>query len=176
SDGRLEQQANGADDKRLSSVKSARYVSSITPCWLHLAAVDRCSTLGCEARLGAFASGICGPVGWFEDIASFSSGPIRGVRGECCVVVGVGCSHLGALSLMDAKATQTLEAMLQDQDRDTIITEPFLPKIRSRYHISFEYELHVPQVRQRPYDSFPNGFGLSFDALEVGLKFHYTRS
>ncbi|RWW17490.1 hypothetical protein GW17_00018580 [Ensete ventricosum] len=31
--------------------------------------------------------------------------------------------------------------------------------------------LHVPLPGQRPYDAFANCFGLSTDALEVGLRF-----
>ncbi|RZR85755.1 hypothetical protein BHM03_00012790 [Ensete ventricosum] len=34
-----------------------------------------------------------------------------------------------------------------------------------------EYELHDPLLGQRPYDVFLNGFGLSIDALEAGLRF-----
>ncbi|CAL9781501.1 unnamed protein product, partial [Musa acuminata subsp. burmannicoides] len=33
------------------------------------------------------------------------------------------------------------------------------------------YGLHAPSPGQHPYDPFPDGFGLSKDALEVGLRF-----
>ncbi|RZR82423.1 hypothetical protein BHM03_00008852 [Ensete ventricosum] len=36
--------------------------------------------------------------------------------------------------------------------------------------ISSEYDLHVSEVGQRPFNPFANGFELLVDALEVGLR------
>ncbi|THU54355.1 hypothetical protein C4D60_Mb10t24220 [Musa balbisiana] len=47
----------------------------------------------------------------------------------------------------------------------------WLGRIRDRYSIPSEYELHVPRSGQRAYDSFPSGFGLTLDALKAGLRF-----
>ncbi|RWW69627.1 hypothetical protein BHE74_00022769 [Ensete ventricosum] len=72
---------------------------------------------------------------------------------------------------MDEKASKALEAMLLEHDKDSVITESFMPHIRTRYFISDEYDLHVPEVDQRLFDPFSNGFVLSVDALEAGLRF-----
>ncbi|RWV90463.1 hypothetical protein GW17_00047328 [Ensete ventricosum] len=72
---------------------------------------------------------------------------------------------------MDEKASKALEAMLLEHDKDSVITESFMPYIRIRYFISDEYDLHVPEVDQRLFDPFSNGFVLSVDALEAGLRF-----
>ncbi|RZR77793.1 hypothetical protein BHM03_00002986 [Ensete ventricosum] len=82
-----------------------------------------------------------------------------------------GCSSSGSLSSMDEKASKALEAMLREYNEDSVISESFLPHIRSMYHISTEYDLHVPEVDQRSFNPFSNGFGLSVDAFEAGLRF-----
>ncbi|RRT84165.1 hypothetical protein B296_00004036 [Ensete ventricosum] len=46
---------------------------------------------------------------------------------------------------MDEKASKALEAMLRAHDEDSVITESFLPHIKTRYHISGEYDLYKPQ-------------------------------
>ncbi|CAL9121070.1 unnamed protein product, partial [Musa textilis] len=46
-----------------------------------------------------------------------------------------------------------------------------LAALQDRYSIPREYRLHAPSPRQCPYDPFPNGFKLTLDALEVGLRF-----
>ncbi|RWW50596.1 hypothetical protein BHE74_00043137 [Ensete ventricosum] len=80
------------------------------------------------------------------------------------------CPLFGSSSSLNEKASIALEAMLREYDEDSVITESFLPMIRSRYHISTKYDLHVPDVGQRPFDSFLNGFGLSVDAFEAGMR------
>ncbi|CAL9040039.1 unnamed protein product [Musa banksii] len=49
--------------------------------------------------------------------------------------------------------------------------QSLLGPIRDCYSIPEDYELHAPRPGQRPYDMFPNGFGLTMDALEAGLRF-----
>ncbi|RWV86629.1 hypothetical protein GW17_00051467 [Ensete ventricosum] len=80
------------------------------------------------------------------------------------------CSSSRSLSSMDDKASTALEAMLREHDDDSVITESFLPKIRSRYHISAEYDMYVPKAGQQPLDPFPNGFVLSIGTFEVGAR------
>ncbi|RRT80417.1 hypothetical protein B296_00000645 [Ensete ventricosum] len=50
------------------------------------------------------------------------------------------------------------------------MTIELLSEVRERYNISREYELHTPLPKQRPYNVYPNGFGLSIDTLEAGLR------
>ncbi|RRT51251.1 hypothetical protein B296_00024766 [Ensete ventricosum] len=45
--------------------------------------------------------------------------------------------------------------------------------IRSRHHISPEYDLMSWRLVSDPFNPFPNGFDLSVDALEAGLKFFF---
>ncbi|RWW26888.1 hypothetical protein GW17_00008702 [Ensete ventricosum] len=71
---------------------------------------------------------------------------------------------------MDANASKALEAMLREYNENSVIFESFLSHIKSRYYISIEYDLHVSTIAQWPFDPFLNGFGLSVDVLEVGLR------
>ncbi|RWW38946.1 hypothetical protein BHE74_00055769 [Ensete ventricosum] len=80
------------------------------------------------------------------------------------------CSLDGSSSSLDEKAIIALEAMLREHDKDLVITQSFLPNVRSRYHISTEYDLHVLDTDQRPFDLFSNGFSLLVDTFEVGLR------
>ncbi|THU70067.1 hypothetical protein C4D60_Mb08t21140 [Musa balbisiana] len=43
--------------------------------------------------------------------------------------------------------------------------------LQDHYSVPKGYELHAPHSGQRPYDSFPNGFRLTTDALEARLRF-----
>lgn len=56
-------------------------------------------------------------------------------------------------------------------DVDSVVTEKLLGPIRDRYSIPKNYGLHALRPDQCPYDPFPNGFGLTTDALEAGLQF-----
>ncbi|RRT49486.1 hypothetical protein B296_00022275 [Ensete ventricosum] len=80
------------------------------------------------------------------------------------------CSPDGSSSSLDEKAIIALEVMLREHDKDSVITQSFLPNVRSRYHISTEYDLHVLDTDQRPFDLFSNGFSLPVDTFEVGLR------
>ncbi|RRT71928.1 hypothetical protein B296_00020942 [Ensete ventricosum] len=75
----------------------------------------------------------------------------------------------GGMSSVDVKAYQALEVMKLCHNFDSIMTEELLGLVQEHYSISDSYELHAPQPKQCPYDSFPNGFGLSINELEVGL-------
>ncbi|RRT38128.1 hypothetical protein B296_00040688 [Ensete ventricosum] len=68
------------------------------------------------------------------------------------------------------KAIQALEVMKVAYDYDSIVTKSLLERLRSWYCISDEYELHAPRLGQHPYSPFLNGLGLTYDALEAGLK------
>ncbi|RWW69588.1 hypothetical protein BHE74_00022800 [Ensete ventricosum] len=61
--------------------------------------------------------------------------------------------------------------MKLDHDLDTAVTEGSLDVIRERYSIPVEYDLHVPQLGQRPYSSGAPSMCISVDALEAGLRF-----
>lgn len=54
-------------------------------------------------------------------------------------------------------------------DVNSVVNENLLGLIRDRYSIPKNYGLRAPRPSQRPYDPFPNGFGLITDALEAGL-------
>ncbi|CAL9114037.1 unnamed protein product [Musa acuminata var. zebrina] len=72
--------------------------------------------------------------------------------GSCRVEVT--SSSSGGSSSMDSKAFANLLGPIQDC-----------------YSIPKDYELRAPCSGQRPYDLFPNGFELTTDTLEVGLRF-----
>ncbi|THU45976.1 hypothetical protein C4D60_Mb09t00060 [Musa balbisiana] len=56
-------------------------------------------------------------------------------------------------------------------DVDSVVTEELLGELRDRYYILECYGMFAPQAGQRPYDQFPQGFGLTVGALEAGLQF-----
>ncbi|RZR85354.1 hypothetical protein BHM03_00012316 [Ensete ventricosum] len=70
------------------------------------------------------------------------------------------------LGAMDALATMQLFFNV-----DSIVTTHQLKEARKNYFIPSEYELHTPLYGESPYDTFLNGFSLSTDALEAGLRF-----
>ncbi|RZR89690.1 hypothetical protein BHM03_00017454 [Ensete ventricosum] len=78
-------------------------------------------------------------------------------------------SSSGALTSMDVRALKALEVM--KSCHDWILSVELLSVVREHYSIPSEYVLHAPALGQQPYDSFPNGFSISTDALEVGLRF-----
>ncbi|RWW76367.1 hypothetical protein BHE74_00015531 [Ensete ventricosum] len=72
------------------------------------------------------------------------------------------------------RATQgplTLATMQSFFNVDLTMTTYRLVEVRKNYFIPPKYELHVPLPRERSYDAFPCGFGLSTDALEARLRF-----
>ncbi|RRT31961.1 hypothetical protein B296_00051293 [Ensete ventricosum] len=71
----------------------------------------------------------------------------------------------------DSKVVEALATMKSCFDIDSTLTAHRLVEVREHFHIPREYELHAPLPGQRPFDAFPNGFGLSTDALEAGLQF-----
>ncbi|RWW22573.1 hypothetical protein GW17_00013224 [Ensete ventricosum] len=72
---------------------------------------------------------------------------------------------------MDEKSSKALEVMLKEHDEDSIITKSSLPKIRATYRILGDFYIHIHGVGQHPFDPFLNGFNLSVDALEAGVRF-----
>ncbi|RWV97743.1 hypothetical protein GW17_00039446 [Ensete ventricosum] len=77
----------------------------------------------------------------------------------------------GGATLVDLGAVNALVAMRSFFNVDLVITTRRLKKVRKNYFIPLEYELHAPLPGEHPYDAFPNGFSLSTDALEAGLRF-----
>ncbi|RRT55483.1 hypothetical protein B296_00032326 [Ensete ventricosum] len=65
----------------------------------------------------------------------------------------------------------SLEAIKLCHDFYSTMSIESLAIIRKRYSISAEYVLHALAPRQRPYHTCPEGFSISIDALEVGLRF-----
>lgn len=55
-------------------------------------------------------------------------------------------------------------------DLDSIVGGSLLRGLRERYSISEDYILSVPEPGQRAYDPVLNGFALTLDTLEVGLR------
>ncbi|RRT66912.1 hypothetical protein B296_00039754 [Ensete ventricosum] len=77
-------------------------------------------------------------------------------------------SSSGALTLMDVRALKALEVM--KSCHDWILSVELLSAVREHYSIPSEYVLHAPALGQQPYDSFPNGFSISTDALEEATR------
>ncbi|RWW50152.1 hypothetical protein BHE74_00043610 [Ensete ventricosum] len=80
-------------------------------------------------------------------------------------------SSSGGMTPMDAKAFAALRVMRSYYDCDSVVTAERLVEAQEHYSIPREYELHIPLPGQHRYDDFLSGFGLSIDALEVGLWF-----
>ncbi|RWW70935.1 hypothetical protein BHE74_00021361 [Ensete ventricosum] len=77
-------------------------------------------------------------------------------------------SSSGALTSMDVRALKALEVM--KSCHDWILSVELLSAVREHYSILSEYVLHAPALGQQPYDSFPNGFSISTDALEEATR------
>ncbi|RWW04276.1 hypothetical protein BHE74_00019854 [Ensete ventricosum] len=69
---------------------------------------------------------------------------------------------------MDERSSKALEAMLREHDEDSVTTESSLPRIRATFRIPNDFNLHVLEVGQCPFEPFLNRFNLSVDALEAG--------
>ncbi|RRT77365.1 hypothetical protein B296_00009538 [Ensete ventricosum] len=78
------------------------------------------------------------------------------------------CSLSESSFSLDEKSSKVLEAILREHDEDSIITESSLSKIWAIYCIPGDFDIHVPEAEQHPFNTFPNGFSLSVDALEAG--------
>ncbi|THU61035.1 hypothetical protein C4D60_Mb07t19030 [Musa balbisiana] len=73
---------------------------------------------------------------------------------------------------LEARGSSALLASIKLwHDVDSVVTEDFLGELRERYCISEGYGLFAPRPGQRPYDQFPQGFGLTVGALKAGLRF-----
>ncbi|CAD5167225.1 unnamed protein product [Musa acuminata subsp. malaccensis] len=84
---------------------------------------------------------------------------------------GVGHLSPGSVPLEVGGSSALLEKFKQWHDVDSVVTEEFLGELRARYWIPEGYTLSAPRPGQRPYDQFPQGFGLTAGALEAGLRF-----
>ncbi|RWW64145.1 hypothetical protein BHE74_00028627 [Ensete ventricosum] len=80
-------------------------------------------------------------------------------------------SSSGGAALVNSGAAEALTVMQSGFNVDSTMTTRQLVEVRKNYYISLEYKLHAPLSSQCPYDAFLDGFNLSTDALEVGLKF-----
>ncbi|RWW67767.1 hypothetical protein BHE74_00024788, partial [Ensete ventricosum] len=90
---------------------------------------------------------------------------------DCFPAIATICFLAVAVAPIDPGTVDAQVAMRSNFDVDSIITIRRLVKVRKNYFIPLEYELHAPLPGEHPYDAFPNGFNLSTDALEVGLRF-----
>ncbi|RWW38302.1 hypothetical protein BHE74_00056475 [Ensete ventricosum] len=61
--------------------------------------------------------------------------------------------------------------MKSHHDFDSTVYLKSLGSTRKRFSIPSEYVLHAPRSEQRPYHPCLEGFGISIDALEAGLRF-----
>ncbi|RWW05853.1 hypothetical protein GW17_00030854 [Ensete ventricosum] len=77
----------------------------------------------------------------------------------------------GTLTSRDVRALKALKVMNLCHDCDSVLSVELLSTVREHYSIPSEYTLHAPASRQRPYDSFPDGFSISTDNLEARLRF-----
>ncbi|RRT46223.1 hypothetical protein B296_00014195 [Ensete ventricosum] len=68
----------------------------------------------------------------------------------------------------DMKAFRALEIIRSCHSSDLVMIEELLRLVRWRYSIPSDYELHILQPGQCPFDPFLNGFGLSIDVLKRG--------
>ncbi|RRT63813.1 hypothetical protein B296_00007135 [Ensete ventricosum] len=71
----------------------------------------------------------------------------------------------------DPGTANALVVMQSNFDVDSTMTTHRLIEMRKNYFIPPENELHAPFPGERPYDTFLNGFSLSIDALEAGMRF-----
>ncbi|RRT44262.1 hypothetical protein B296_00044343 [Ensete ventricosum] len=120
-------------------------------------------------------SGLVGVVVWGEDMVHHATLMARGG--------GVGWRSVwtppprmlilssGVMVGADAKALQALEAMKSHHDFDSTISLKSLASIQKHFSILNECVLHAPGPGQWSYHSYPEGFSISIDALEVGLRF-----
>ncbi|RWV86838.1 hypothetical protein GW17_00051226 [Ensete ventricosum] len=77
----------------------------------------------------------------------------------------------GGIAPDDSRAADALATIQSCFNVDSTLTSHRLVKVRERFYIPLKYELHVPIPDQCPYDAFLSGFGLSTDALEMGVRF-----
>lgn len=85
--------------------------------------------------------------------------------------LGRGSSLSDGESLVNEKAAWALQVSKSLHDFDSIVTEKLLSHVPERYNIPANYKLLAPWLGQRAYDPFLNGFGLTLDTLELGLRF-----
>ncbi|RWW10249.1 hypothetical protein GW17_00026219 [Ensete ventricosum] len=71
----------------------------------------------------------------------------------------------------NSRVARALEVVKLCYDSNSTLMTRRLVEVRERFYIPPDYKLHVPLPGQHPYDTFPNGFGLSTDTLEAGLWF-----
>ncbi|RWW71029.1 hypothetical protein BHE74_00021264 [Ensete ventricosum] len=67
-------------------------------------------------------------------------------------------SSSGGMSPGDMKAFRALEIIRSCHSSDLVMIEELLRLVRWRYSIRSDYELHIPQPGQCPFDPFLNGF------------------
>ncbi|RWW59948.1 hypothetical protein BHE74_00033090 [Ensete ventricosum] len=116
---------------------------------------------------GSFRCGVCTTEGSIFKISAHRSRVLSRPSGDSVSVAVVPSSS----ALGDSGIADTLAVMWSFFNVDSTVTTRRLVEVRKNYFIPPEYKLHVPLPGERPYDSFPCGFDLSTDALEVGLRF-----
>lgn len=109
-------------------------------------------------------------------MASYSVGVVPIFVGRCCTRSALSqslrwrCCTRG-VSLVSEKAARALEVMKSLHDFNSVVIAALLGRVRDHYSIPIEYELYTPRSRQRAHDPFLDGFGLTLNALEAGLRF-----
>ncbi|RWW60843.1 hypothetical protein BHE74_00032132 [Ensete ventricosum] len=114
-------------------------------------------------------------------VSSFSSAPSSPVpppRTEECRPSGSSrdqsnpcSSSSGVMTRADVKALQALEVIKSCHDFDSTVSLESLAMVQKCFNIPNEYVLHASGLGQRPYHPCPEGFSISIDALEAGLRF-----
>ncbi|RRT52625.1 hypothetical protein B296_00020393 [Ensete ventricosum] len=72
---------------------------------------------------------------------------------------------------MGVRAFKALEIMKSCHNFDSTVSVESLATIQKRYNISNEYTLHAPLLGQCSYHTYPEGFSISINLLEAGLRF-----
>ena len=68
------------------------------------------------------------------------------------------------------EAARALEALMWPHDDDSTVSGSLLGGLREHYSIPEDHILSAPEPGQRAYDLVPQGFALTLDVLEAGLR------
>ncbi|RWW52271.1 hypothetical protein BHE74_00041317 [Ensete ventricosum] len=80
-------------------------------------------------------------------------------------------SSSGIMTRTDVRAFKALKIMKSRHDFDSTVSFKSLEAIQKHYSILSESAWHAPLLGQHPYNTYPEGFSISVDALEAGLRF-----
>ncbi|RZS13363.1 hypothetical protein BHM03_00044933 [Ensete ventricosum] len=80
-------------------------------------------------------------------------------------------SSSGIMTRRDMRAFKALKITKSYHDFDSTVSFKSLETIQKHNSILSESAWHAPLLGQRPYNTYPEGFSISVDALEAGLRF-----